>query len=272
MTKLTTLEEEVLKYLIKNGGPRKGISVNIPNVDMGYIIQAVKQLHSLGLVIDCSDNLCAGAFLTEKGLSYFDELEKEEYGELFDTIRTLDSYIKRANDLKTSKNTEEISTFIRHIYFTYCDKDNALYGFKTSFGDDAKEDLDSYYYDLDYIIMMLTKIKDEKRAEAKALQVEKIKIENHIHNENKNDNRNVIDIKLDLIQVFTQINESNEFSDAEKIELQRLIQSALQEKNKKSLWEKIKTIFGKIAGKTFDVAVAILPILTEAMLKAKGIL
>jgi len=117
-----------------------------------------------------------------------------------------------------------------------------------------------------------TKIKDEKRVEAKALQVEKIKIENKNIIYNENTNTNTIDIKIDLIQVFNQINESKELSNDEKVELQQLIQNAIKEKDKKSLWEKIKNIFGKVADKTFDVAVAVLPVLAEAMLKAKGIL
>jgi len=275
MVKLSTTEETVLKYLIENNGNGlNGMPINIPNIPLHYIIDAIKILESYGLVKNCSTLVSANAFLTEKGSSYFIDLEKEEYGELYDSIRTINSYIEKAKQLKTSRNSEELKAFIRQVFLTYSDSknENAIHGLKTSFGVYAKDDLNSFYYDLDYIVMILTKIKDEKRVEAKALQVEKIKIENKNIIYNENTNTNTIDIKIDLIQVFNQINESKELSNDEKVELQQLIQNAIKEKDKKSLWEKIKNIFGKVADKTFDVAVAVLPVLAEAMLKAKGIL
>lgn len=268
--KLSSIEKRVLEYVIENGSPTNAISIRIDGIDTAYIMQAVKSLDMMGLVKDCNDLCSANAFLTQKGLSYFEDLEREEYGELYDSIRTINSYIKRAYELKTSKNAEELKAFIRQTFLTYSDSknQNAIHGLKTTFGAYAKDDLNSFYYDLDYIIMILTKVKDEKRVEAKSLQVEKIKIENNIYNENKN----VVNIKIDLIQVFNEINESKELSPEEKIEMQQLIQDALKEKNKKSLWSKIKNIIGKIADKTFDLAVAVLPVLTEAMLKAKGMI
>lgn len=268
--KLSSIEKRVLEYLIENGSPTKAISIRIDDVDTAYLMQAVKSLDVMGLAKECNDLGSANAFLTQKGLSYFEDLEREEYGELYDSIRTINSYIKKACELKSSTNTEDIKAFIRQTFLTYSDtkNKNAIYGLKTTFGAYPKNDLNSYYYDLDYIVMILTKVKDEKRVEAKSLQVEKIKIENNIYNENKN----IVSVKIDLIQVYNEINESKELSSEEKVALQNLIKDAIKERNKKSLWEKVKNIFSKVADKTFDVAVAVLPVLTEAMLKAKGML
>ena len=268
--KLSTIEKEVLQYVIENSNGSNCVGILLPQINQEFVMQAVENLDKYGLVTSCNTLCGANAILTQKGFSYFEDLEREEYGELYESIKTIKSYIKKAYELKTSENIEDLKAFIRHTFLTYSDSknENAIHGLKTTFGVYAKDDLKSFYYDLDYIIMMLTKIKDEKCVEAKSLQVEKIKIENNIYNENKN----VIDIKIDLIQVFNQINESKELSSDEKVDFQQLINDALKEKNKNSLWEKIKNIFGKVTDKTFDVAVAILPILTEAMLKAKGML
>lgn len=268
--KLSSIEKRVLQYIIENSDGTNSICVNIPDINTEFLIQAVSSLDNLGLVKSCNTLCSASAFLTQRGLSYFEDLEREEYGDLRDVISTLNGFINKAKQLKQSNNCEEIETFIRQSFIPYSDCLHAdtIYGFKTTFGNYANEDLDSYHADLDYIIVIFNKIKNDKKLEAKTLQVEKVKIENHIHNENTN----IVDIKIDLTQVYNQITESQELSPEEKIELQQLIQDALKEKNKKSLWGKIKNIIGKIADKTFDLAVAVLPVLTEAMLKAKGMI
>ena len=263
MDKLTIIEANVLKYIIKNGSATKGIPINIPNIETPYLIQAIKNLHNLGLVVDCSDTLCASALLTETGLTYFEELEKEKYGELYYGIKIIDDYINKAEKLKSSTDKTQLNTFIRQIYLAYCDnfKEDAVYGFQTSFGSAASNELDSYYADLDYIIILLEKIKDKKIYEAKTLQMEKFKIENIINNKNENN----IDINITLTQSIEEISKCSELTSDEKIELQTLLIDALKEKNKKSLWEKTKTIFSKIANKTIDVAIAVLPVLIQAM-------
>ena len=268
--KLSSIEKQVLQYVIENSNGSNAVAISISDINPEFIMQAVTSLDNMGLLKSCSTLCGASAMLTQRGLSYFEDLEREEYGDLRDIISTLNGFINKAKQLKQSTNCEEIETFIRQSFIPYSDclHDDTIYGFKTTFGMCAKEDIKSYHADLDYIMVIFEKIKNVKKFEAKTLQVEKIKIENHVHNENKN----FVDIHIELSQVYNQITESKELSSDEKIELQQLIQDALKEKNKKPLWEKIKNIFGKVADKTFDIAVAVLPILTEAMLKAKGML
>lgn len=268
--KLNSIEKRVLQYVIENGNGTNAVCIRIPEIETIYLIQAVESLHNMGLVIKCNDTCNANAFLTQKGLCYFDDLERAEYGDLYDIISTIDKIIKKAQDLKSCQDGEKIKTFIRQSFIPYSDclNKDTIHGFKTTFGLYAKEDLQNYHNDLDYLIIIFTKIKNDKKYGAKSLQVEKIKIENKIVNENKN----IVDISINLSQVYNQITESKELTNDEKIELQQLIKEALSERDKPTLWEKIKNIFGKVANKTFDVAVSVLPILTEAMLKAKGLL
>lgn len=267
MDKLTTIEENVLKYLIKNGSATKGISINIPKIDMGYIFQAVKRLDSLGLVVDCSDTLCASAFLTEKGFSYFDELEKEQYGVYYDEIKKIENSISEMHTLKDDDSGHNRFAEICEIYDYIKGLKSGITDYMDPLWNIYFENKKTFQTNVNIVSERLRQYIETLKQKAQKEKTTQIKntVKNVFNPQNTVNVNNNIDVNIS--QTISNIIklDNSELSAEEKQEIQKILLELEELKNskgKKKFLEKLKEAGKWIFEKGLPTISAILPYLT----------
>lgn len=269
---MNQLEERILRLLIEKDNPYQAVPITFSDVELPYIIEAIKHLDNMGYVKQACTLCSASAILTSSGKYYIEEKEKREYGAYYDTIKELSDIISKAKDLSQSDNKKEISLFLRQSFIPYHDKlgEDAVYGFRTSFGTASSNEMDDFKADLNYLVKLLTRVLNEYKIEAQQARLEMARIEINptFNNSNENHNSQNMSVEITLDQTMQEITKCQELSPEEKITLQQMlfeIETAKKGRNKSELWEKIRTAGKWILEKGIEVGVAALPYIAQAL-------
>ena len=278
MTKLTDLEERVLRYLIENGSCIKGIAIQFNDVELGFLIESVKNLEKMGLVKNCSSLDCAGAFLTDRGLSYFADLEKELYGTYYEDIKSIDASIKELSTLKDNDNDHirfmeicEINNHVKDLragVSNYRDTDWTF----TVFGETPP----TFKSNVKVVSERLKRYKNSliQKAQKEKFQKNNTRISNVFKPQNSVTVSN--NIEITLTQTLTNVInlEDSELSAEDKITLQKMLTEIeflkTQKKNKKKLSEKIKDLGKWIFEKGIPAIASCLPYIAQTISTLKG--
>ena len=113
---MNQLEERILRLLIEKDNPYQAVPITFSDVELPYIIEAIKHLDNIGYVKQACTLCSASAILTSSGKYYIEEKEKREYGAYYDTIKELSDIISKAKDLSQSDNKKNFSFFETIFY------------------------------------------------------------------------------------------------------------------------------------------------------------
>lgn len=235
MEKLSNIEASVLEFLIKNGSSTSGIPINIPDIEMPYLIQAVHNLDKMGLVKQCNDLCSANAFLTQKGLTYFDDLEKEEFGVYYNEIKKIENSISELNTLEDNDDGHEKFSEICEIY-------NYIKGLKAGvvdYGDPlwqiVNENIRPFKSNVNIVSERLKQYIEILKQKAKKEKITPVKnnIKNVFNPQNTVNVNNSIEVNItQTISNIVKLDNS-ELSDKEKQEIQRMLFELDELKNSK---------------------------------------
>ena len=267
---MNQLEERILRLLIEKDNPYQAIAITFSDVELPYIIEAIKHLDNMGYVKQACTLCSASAILTSSGKYYIEEKEKREYGAYYDTIKELSDTISKAKDLSQSDNKKEISLFLRQSFIPYQDKlgEDAVYGFRTSFGTASSNEMDDFRTDLTYLVKLLTRVLNEYKIEAQQsrLEMAKIEIKPTFNNSNENHKSQNTSIEISLEQTMQEITKIPELSPEDKITLQQmLLEIENAKKDKNAIWEKVKNAGKWIFEKGIEVGKVALPYIIQAL-------
>ena len=264
---LTSYEEKILKYLIKNF-KKSNESIDIPEsvCEASFAIDALNEMEKYGLVKPNIALNSVSAFITEKGYVFFDELKKEEYGEYYDSIKMVDELIDKVDEaLKcpTKEKTFDIVNILTSCFWKDIPKESFMY-FNT-YSHDEMSDKNKQIQDLELCKLHLRKIKGSLLIKAKEMKEEHLKIVNQIQMSQTQST----ELSIDISNSFEVINESNSFTADEKLELISLLNEIKKEKSKESKNNKIKSIISKIIDKGVDAVIACAPVMIQALTNIK---
>lgn len=246
MIELTKIERDVLKQLIESQKVNcEFVEVQIKGVNIVHVYQACEVLENLKLIESANTMSKVICRVTERGLDFFDNEEKEKYGNFYEEIKLIEGFINEADNLLKIKNNQSIKEFINQM-FCFC-KDELF-----SFNDPILKNYWKYelYLDKQLYYLKLTKqallSKSLKlKRQANESKSPNIHIENNNYNNNSNDVSQMVNISIQ--NVYDIINKETTISENDKKELVEELKEVFSEKNKKSMWTRFSSFLGKCA-------------------------
>lgn len=278
---ITALQEKILKRLIDNLPLSASRGIDLSDLDdLSLVCGAVKELHNLGYVLSVCTLCSAGAIIKDKGRSYFREKIKEQYGvAIMSEIELIEKDIEQASKFTISNDQKTADLEVKRLSSIYKDiaEGLSIYPRQTRVKNIYDRNSDGgikqpdQINNLKIIIERLEhrKVDILRKAEEQRIKSGGIRIENNpVFN-------NTITVNISISSVFDAIEKSPLMDDEKDILRGKLadIDAAIQgKKDKKTIWEKIKSTFGWIASKAIDVglAVTLVPYLAE-ILKGLGV-
>lgn len=278
---ITELQEKILKRLIDNLPLSASRGIDLSDLDdLGLVCEAVKELHDSGYVLNVCTLCSAGAILKDKGRSYFKEKLKLQYGvAIMSEIELIEKDIKKANEILTTYDQNDANSEVKRLSSIYKNIAEGLniYPHQTRVKNIYDRNSDGGIKQPDQINnlkIIIERLEHQKISILKKAEEQRIE-RGGIHIENKPVFNNTVMVNITISSVFDAIEKSPLLKDERDILMGKLvdIEVAIQEKkDRKTVWEKIKSIFGWIANKGVDVglAVTLIPYLAD-ILKGLGL-
>lgn len=262
MPVLNIIDKRLLRYLIIVSFEKREIDFSSIHINENDKQKSIQSLMTEGLIMSNEEDGKSKIHLTDKGLNYFLDKAKNEYGPFGISIDQIDN-LEFSIDLLIESNPfdkNKSDSIIETITSTFPEKikDSSLsrlhmYGISNS-----QYTTQERIEDLHMVKQWIQKIKGDYSILSSKNNEKTVNQFQISQNQTQSTS-----IEATILTSVSVINSSKELSPEEKIALQQLIEEARQAKDKESKVGKIKQIFRKILDKGSDLLIALLPLFLQ---------